>query len=235
MTDSTLKFAHLDWDDIGAQLDAEGYALLPGILSPADARDLSRQYLSLKTLRHVELAADDLGHGDVMRLGLSLPMPWANWRAALYRHLVPIANRWNATLGIACRYPEDLATFIRQNHDEGQTEPMSHLSRLAAGDYLALSQNNAGEHVFPMQIVALLSEPGVDFEGGEFVLAEQRPRMQSRPMVLPLKLGDVAIISTAQRPFKGSSGYYRVNIKHAISRVRSGERIGLALYLHDSP
>jgi hypothetical protein len=109
------------------------------------------------------------------------------------------------------------------------TQPQSHLNRLRVDDYLALHQRHDGEHVFPLQIVGLLTEPGSDFQGGEFVMTEQRPRMQSRPMVLPLKLGDAAIISTAQRPFKGTKGFYRVNLKHAISRVRGGERIGVEL------
>jgi len=137
-------------------------------------------------------------------------------------------------MGIDHRYPAELEDFLRHNQKAGQTRAQSHLSRLGLEDHVSLHQRNDGEQVFPMQIVAVLSEPGTDFRGGEFVMTEQRPRMQSRPMVLPLKLGDAAIITVAERPFKVTKGYYRVNLKHAIGRVRKGERIGLELSFHDA-
>ena len=138
-------------------------------------------------------------------------------------------------MGVDHRYPAELEDFLRRNQKAGQTRAQSHMSRLGVEDHVSLHQRNDGEQVFPMQIVAVLSEPGAEFQGGEFVMTEQRPRMQSRPSVLPLKLGDAAIIATAERPFKGTKGYYRVNLKHAISRVRKGERIGLELSFHDAP
>ncbi|WP_408164310.1 2OG-Fe(II) oxygenase [Caballeronia jiangsuensis] len=138
-------------------------------------------------------------------------------------------------MDVEYRYPAELEEFLRLNRTAGQVQQLSHLNRLGAGDYLALHQSSEGDHVFPLQVVALLSEPGKDFHGGEFVLTEQRPRMQSRPMVLPLGLGDMAIISTAHKPFRGTKGFYRVNLKHAISRVHRGERVGVALSFHDAP
>jgi hypothetical protein len=224
----------LDWTDIGLQLDAEGYAVLPGLLGADVARDLAQQSAA-PGARRVTLESGDLGRGELFYFGAGMPAPLEQWRTVLYRRLAAIANRWNETLGVAHRYPAELEDFLRHNRKAGQIRAQSHLSRLGVEDHVALHQRNDGEQVFPLQIVAVLSEPGADFQGGEFAMTEQRPRMQSRPMVLPLKLGDMAIITTAERPFKGAKGYYRVNLKHAISRVRKGERIGLELLFHDAP
>ena len=183
----------------------------------------------------MRLGSVDLGRGELLYLGARLPAPLAQWRTALYRRLAVIANRWNEDLGVEDRFPAQLEDFLQRNRSAGQMRAQSHLSRLGAEDHVALHQCNDGAQVFPLQIVAVLSEPGADFQGGEFVMTEQRPRMQSRPMVLPLRLGDLAVIATAERPFKGAKGYYRVNLKHAVSRVRQGERIGLELSLHDAP
>ena len=234
MTSIEATLDHLNWADIGSQLDAEGYAVLPGLLAADLARNLARQ-TAAPGVKRVSLESADQGRGALLYFGANIPAPLEQWRAALYRHLVAIANRWNETLGIEQRYPGELSAFLRLNREAGQKQAQSHLSRLGVEDYVALHRRNGGEQVFPMQVVAVLSEPGVDFEGGEFVMTEQRPRMQSRPMVLPLQLGDVAIIATAERPFKGAKGCYRVNLKHAISRVREGERIGLELSFHDAP
>lgn len=229
--DATLD--RLNWTDIGLQLDAEGYAVLPGLLGADVARGVARQATASGT-RRVTLESGDLGRGELFYFGAGMPAPLEQWRTAFYHCLVAIANRWNETLGVAHRYPAELEDFLRRNQKAGQTRAQSHLSRLGVEDHVALHQRNDGEQVFPLQIVAVLSEPGADFQGGEFVMAEQRPRMQSRPTVLPLKLGDMAVITTAERPFKGTKGYYRVNLKHAVSRVRQGERIGLELLFHDA-
>lgn len=223
----------LNWPDIGSQLDAEGYCLLPSLLSVDDARRLARRTTEWDT-SSVALELDGLGCGELFYFDEVMPTPLEHWHSAFYRRLAPIANRWNETLGIAHRYPVELAEFMLLNHKAGQTRPQSNLNRLGVEDHVVLHQRNDGEQVFPLQIVALLSGPGTDFQGGEFVLTERRPRMQSRPAVLPLRLGDVAIIATAERPFKGAKGYYRVNLKHAISRVRKGERFGLELTFHDA-
>jgi hypothetical protein len=234
MTSSAAAIDRLNWADIAAQLDAEGYALLPGLLGADLAQGLAYQADTTKVAQPVSLASGDLGRGELFYFGASLPVPWMTWRTAFYRHLAVVANRWNEILDVGYRYPAKLNDFLQRNRQAGQVQPQSHLNRLGVEDYLALHHRDDGEHVFPLQIIALLSEPGEDFQGGEFVMTEQRPRMQSRPMVLPLKLGDGAVISTAERPFKGSRGYYRVNLKHAISRVRSGERIGVELSFHDA-
>jgi len=147
--------------------------------------------------------------------------------------LAPIANHWAELLGKDSYYPSTLDGFLRGNHEASQIESLATASCLQEGDYQALHQHAEGKHVFPLQLVVLLSDPGTDFTGGEFVMTEQRPRMQSRPMVLPLRQGDAALITVAHRPHKGSNGYYRVNLKHAISRVHSGERIGVELLFHD--
>lgn len=222
----------LDWQGIAEQLDAEGYALLPGLIASDRAQDLARQADVLGPLRRVPLTAGDMGRGELFYFDEALPEPWRAGREAFYRGLAAIANRWRERMDSGYRFPAELEDFLQRNRQAGQLRPQSHLNRLGAQDYLALHQRSDGEHVFPLQVVALLSEPGKDFQGGEFVMTEQRPRMQSRPMVLPLKLGDAAIIGTAERPFEGSSGYYRVNLKHAVSRVRQGERIGMELSFH---
>src|SRR5690606_33721505 len=157
------------------------------------------------------------------------------WRTVFYRHLAPIANRWQESLGADYRYPDRLEAFLQRNREAGQAQPLSRLDRLVQGDYLALHQCTDGAHVFPLQLVLLLSEPGEAFTGGEFVMTEQRPRMQSRPMVVPLGIGDAAVIATAGRPVRGGRTCYRVNLRHAISRVHHGERIGVELSFHDSP
>ncbi|HHL0960153.1 TPA: 2OG-Fe(II) oxygenase [Serratia marcescens] len=223
----------LDWADIGIQLDAEGYALLPGLLD-ADQTGSLVQWMQ-KTGNTAPQSAPDLGGVDLHYFEAVLPALLDVWRTAFYGHLAVVANRWNETLSVSDRYPETLGDYLLRNQQAGQIRGQSHLSRLGIGDYVPLHQRNDGEQVFPLQIVALLSEPGADFQGGEFVMTEQRPRMQSRPLVLPLQLGDAAIIATAERPFKGAKGYYRVNLKHAISRVRKGVRIGLELSFHDAP
>lgn len=209
--------ARLDWSRIGAQLDEEGYVVLPGLLDGAQARSIAALIGTANVGQHVSV----------------LPEPLNAWHTAFYKHLAPIANRWNASLGIEEPFPVSFEAFHKQSKKAGQTTALSSWSRLREHDYQALHQHAEGKPFFPLQLVVLLSEPEKDFTGGEFVMTEQRPRMQSRPMVLPLHQGDVAIITAAQRPSKGSKGFYRVNIKHAVSRVRSGERIGLELFFHD--
>lgn len=231
MLEITLN--NLDWDETGRQLDADGYAILSGLLSADAASHLARD-ISAPGLRKVTLGSNDLGSGDLLYFDAELPASLESLRSALYRHLAPIANRWNDILGINSHYPAEFPKFRQRNRDAGQTQPQSHLTFLAEGDYVSLHQRGSGAQVFPLQIVAVLSDPDTDFQGGEFVTTEQRPRMQSRPGVLPLKLGDIAIISTAERPFKGTKGYYRVNLKHAVSRLHGGERIGLELFFHDA-
>lgn len=223
----------LDWADIAVQLDAEGYALLPGLFSVAATREFALLATHADAVC-TSLAAGGLGSGEGIHFGAALPPSLESLRAALYAPLAAIANRWSELLGGAARFPAMLHDFQQLNRSAGQTRAQSHLSRLRAEDHIALHQRSDGAVVFPLQLIALLSAPGAEFAGGEFVLTEQRPRMQSRPMVLPLALGDAAIIATAERPLRGSKGYYRGNLKHAVSRVRRGERLGLELSFHDA-
>lgn len=229
----THAIDRLDWTTIATQLDREGYALLPGLLSFEQADTLARQARNME--RHREIITGGSGHGERFFLPEPLPSPLDVIQTHFYTHLVHIANRWNEVLQTPDRYPTDLVQFLDFNRDCGQARTLSHLNRLGEADNLTLQQYTEGKQIFPLQIIALLSEPGSDFEGGELVMTEQRPRMQSRPMVLPLQQGDAAIIATAQRPFKGSKGYYRVQTRHAVSRVRRGERIGLELFFHHAP
>ncbi len=226
--------AKLNWTEIAAQLDQEAYAILPGLL---DARlaSLMAAWADTPAAACPPLATNEPGCGDVFFLTQALPEPLDAWRAALYEPLSAIANRWNEALGVEERFPATFNAFQERNKQAGQARAQSNLSRLRQYDHQPLHQRAEGMLVFPLQLVALLSEPGKDFTGGEFVMTEQRPRMQSRPMVLPLHRGDAAIITVSQRPCKGGRGYYRTNIKHAISPVRSGERIGLELLFHDAP
>ena len=224
----------LNWQEIGSQLDQEGYAMLPGLFDEGLADLMAAWIHKAGPDRPVSPAASEAGHGDVFFLTQALPEPLTALRPALYAPLSNIANRWNEVLGSEARFPAAFEAFRKQNKVASQPYGQSNISRLREQDYQPLSQRAEGLLVFPLQLVALLSEPGRDFTGGEFVMTEQRPRMQSRPMVLPLHRGDAAIITVGQRPFSGSRGFYRVNIKHAISPVRSGERIGLELLFHDA-
>lgn len=209
MTSATPDLTRYDWDLIARQLDAEGWALLPGLF-PQDAARQAAQ--------------------------TSADPAWLNaLRADLYRRLLPIARAWTAALGQDAAFPDDFTAWTQRLRDAGQTRQLSGLHRLQADGYQPLIQHADGELVFPLQLVALLSEPGVDFAGGEFVMTEQRPRMQSRPMVLPLGLGDGAVIAVSHRPFQGARDRYRVTARQAVSRVRAGERIGLEVLLHDGP
>lgn len=227
---------YLDRERITASLDQEGYCLLPKLLDAEQARALGTSVMHAAGDRvQQSLEKIGLGRGALWRLIGPSPNPLDAWRDALYELLAPIANKWNAAMGSESVYPAKLSEFHSKRPEASQDQSHVTLSRLREDDYQALHQSTYGEIGFPLQLIILLSEPGADFVGGEFVMTEQRPRMQSRPMVLPLRLGDAALITVATRPFKGSKGYYRVNMKHAVSRVRQGERLGLELLLHDVP
>lgn len=241
MTIFTDQIDRLNWTSIATALDSEGYALLPGLFSTAQldvlTSQLSDQLRQINDLsRHrMSLARREPGHGQLLFFDDKLPEVLAALRTQLYRHLAPIANRWNEILKLDNRYPDTLDRFLQADHDAGQNRQLSHLHQLQESDYICLHQHNHGDLVFPLQVALLLSEPEQDFRGGELVMTEQRPRMQSRPLVLSLRPGDVALMSTGHRPIKGNKGFYRVNMKHAISRVRGGQRIGLELFFHHAP
>jgi len=225
----------VDWEAVGQSLDAEGHAVIERLLAPADCEALAGLYADDELFRsRVVMARHGFGRGEYKYLAYPLPPLVARLRDAFYPKLVPIANRWHQAMGIDVRFPATHAGFIARCHAAGQLRPTPLVLQYGEGDYNCLHQDLYGEHVFPLQVVLLLSEPGRDFTGGEFVMTEQRPRMQSRPMVLPLRQGDAAIIAVHNRPVQGTRGTYRVNLRHGVSRVRSGHRHTAGIIFHDA-
>ena len=225
----------LDWAGVAAALDADGAAVVEGLLARAQCEALAALYDEDAVFRsRVVMARHGFGRGEYRYFAYPLPDLVAELRAAFYPHLAPIANRWHEAMGLAARFPARHADYLARCHAAGQARPTPLLLRYGAGDHNCLHQDLYGEHVFPLQLVVLLAEPGRDFEGGEFVLTEQRPRMQSRPLVLPLRQGDAALIAVHQRPVQGTRGPYRVNLRHGVSTVRAGRRHALGIIFHDA-
>jgi len=225
----------INWDDVFQELDARGSAVLAHLLSPEECRRLAELYSNDDLFRsRVVMARHGFGRGEYKYFKYPLPGLIAELRTTTYPQLVPIANRWNESLGISARFPEKHADFIQRCHKAGQTKPTPLLLQYAAGDYNCLHQDLYGEHVFPLQLAILLSEPGRDFQGGEFVMTEQRPRMQSRAEVVPLRQGDGVVFAVHNRPVKGTRGVYRVNLRHGVSRLRAGRRHTLGVIFHDA-
>ncbi len=225
----------IDWPGIEAALDGYGCAVIPRLLSPSQCRALASLYADDSNFRsRIVMARHGFGRGEYQYFRYPLPDLIASLRSALYARLAPLANRWMSTLGVDVRYPATHAAFIRRCHAAGQLRPTPLLLRYGAGDYNCLHQDLYGEHVFPLQVAVLLSRPGSDFAGGEFVLTEQRPRMQSRVEVVPLGQGDAVIFAVSHRPVQGARGAYRVNMRHGVSRLRSGERHTLGIIFHDA-
>jgi hypothetical protein len=230
MAPASQPLDNYDWPRIARELDTQGWALLPSLFAPDDARGMAQA-----GIRGARPEPAQAGHGDRYALPDPLPPPLARLRADLYRRLLPVARAWAAALGQDVSYPDELAAYTQWNRQAGQRRALSTIQRLRADDYQPLLQHADGTCVFPLRLIALLSEPGEDYTGGEVVMTEQRPRMQSRPMVLPLQLGDAAVIAVSHRPVQGAQGIYRVTDRQAISRVRGGERLGLDLMLHEAP
>lgn len=225
----------LDWDRIGADLDAAGHALTGPLLDAGTCAALAGLYpLDAPFRSRVVMERHGFGKGEYKYFTHPLPDPIAALRAPLYRRLAPVANRWAAAMGLDTRYPAEHAEFLERCHAAGQTRPTPLLLKYGPGDYNCLHQDLYGETVFPLQIAILLSEPGSGFTGGEFVLTEQRPRMQSRATVVPLGLGEGVIFAVDQRPVQGSRGPFRVRHRHGVSPVRSGERYTLGIIFHDA-
>jgi hypothetical protein len=220
---------------LAKDLDQTGYAIIPGILSTDVCAALVALYPSDHPFRtRIVMAAHGFGRGEYKYFRYPLPTIVATLREKLYPQLAPIANRWNEALGSEIRYPANLDEFVERCHRAGQTKPTPLLLAYREGDYNRLHQDLYGEHVFPLQVAFLLSAPGTDFTGGEFVLTEQRPRMQSRAEVVPLAQGDGVIFPVHHRPVQGTRGTYRVNMRHGVSRVRSGSRHTLGIIFHDA-
>ncbi|HAP47175.1 MAG TPA: proline hydroxylase [Afipia sp.] len=225
----------MDWPDIATHLDGNGWAVLPRLLSPDECGSLAGLYGEDGIFRsHIIMARHGFGRGEYKYFSYPLPDIISALRTALYPQLAPIANRWNESMGIDVRYPAEHADFITRCHKAGQTRPTPLLLQYNAGDYNCLHQDLYGEHVFPLQVAVLLSEPERDFTGGEFVLTEQRPRMQSRAAVVPLKQGDAVVFAVHHRPVQGTRGTYRVNLRHGVSQLRSGHRHTVGIIFHDA-
>jgi hypothetical protein len=218
-----------------AQLDAQGSAVVEQLLTPHECRALAALYPEDHLFRsRVVMARHGFGRGEYRYFAYPLPADIAALRAAFYARLAPIANEWNERLGLEARYPPRHAEYLARCHAASQTRPTPLLLRYREGDYNCLHQDLYGEHVFPVQVAILLSEPVQDFSGGEFVITEQRPRMQTRAEVLGLRQGDAAIFAVSHRPVQGVRGTYRVNLRHGVSRLRSGERHTLGIIFHDA-
>ena len=229
------RIEQIDWTRVSQDLDAQGSAVLEHMLSPEECRELSALYPNDGLFRsRVVMGRHGFGRGEYKYFSYPLPDLVASLRASIYPRLVPIANRWNADMGIDIRYPENHEDFLDRCRRAGQSKPTPLLLQYGADDYNCLHQDLYGEHVFPLQVAFLLSEPGKEFEGGEFVMTEQRPRMQSRPIVVPLRQGDGVVFAVHNRPVQGTRGVYRVNLRHGVSRVRSGRRHTVGIIFHDA-
>jgi uncharacterized protein len=225
----------IHWQRVSAELDAEGSATVEGLLSPNECESLSKLYSENDRFRsRVVMSRQGFGRGEYKYFRYPLPHLIGNLRTAFYSYLVPIANRWNEAMNVAVRYPSHHADFLQRCHEAGQVKPTPLLLQYEAGDYNCLHQDLYGDNVFPIQLAILLNQPGEEFTGGEFVMTEQRPRMQSRPIVVSLKRGDGVLFAVHNRPVQGSRGFYRVNLRHGVSRIRSGGRHTVGIIFHDA-
>jgi len=225
----------LDWNAIATDLDAHGCAMLAGLLTSDECVELARRYADDGQFRsRVVMSRHGFGRGEYKYFAYPLPEPVASLRTALYPPLAAVANRWHEAMGIENRYPAEHAAFLERCREAGQARPTPLLLQYGVGDYNCLHQDLYGDLAFPLQVAILLAEPGVAFTGGEFVLTEQRPRMQSRVEVVPLSRGDGVIFPVHHRPVRGTRGVYRVNLRHGVSRVRSGHRATLGIIFHDA-
>jgi uncharacterized protein len=231
----TDRVDNFDWQQISRALDQQGNGLLKGLLTSEECDALTALYTQDEHFRsRIVMERFSFGRGEYKYFKYPLPGVVSGLRAALYLHLEPVANRWNELMDIDVRYPKQHSEFIARCHEAGQLKPTPLLLQYGAGDFNCLHQDLYGEHVFPIQITILLSQPERDFTGGEFVLTEQRPRMQSRVEVVPLAKGDAIAFAVNYRPAQGKRGYYRVNFRHGVSRVRSGRRYTLGVIFHDA-
>lgn len=224
-----------DWSRLAGELNGYGCAVLPSLLSPDECRAIAALYPDESHFRsHIVMARHGFGKGEYRYFKYPLPDLLGGIRTALYPRLAGVANDWNERMGMDQRFPDDHAAFLRRCHDAGQTRPTPLLLQYVPGDFNCLHQDLYGDVWFPIQVAILLSEPNRDFTGGEFALTEQRPRMQSRVEVVPLHQGDAVAFAVYNRPVQGSKGSYRVNLRHGVSRVRSGMRHTVGIIFHDA-
>ncbi len=229
------RLAGTAWGAVESALDERGVAIVPGLMARGECRALASLYAADAGFRsRVVMSRHGFGRGEYRYFDYPLPGGVAALRGALYSQLAPIANRWNERLRIDTRFPATHAEFLARCHAAGQTRATPLLLQYGGGDYNCLHRDLYGEHVFPLQMAILLSAPGEDFTGGEFVVTEQRPRMQSLVEVVPLAQGDAVIFAVNERPVNGTRGDYRVQHRHGVSRIRSGCRHTLGIILHDA-
>jgi hypothetical protein len=234
-TPAEARVASYDWRALGEALDTQGCAVLGKLLAREECEAIAALYPHEEQFRsHVVMARHGFGKGEYRYFSYPLPEVIARLRGALYQRLAPIANAWSERMGEARRYPAQHAEFLELCREAGQTRPTPLLLQYVPGDFNCLHQDLYGDLAFPLQVAVLLSEPDRDFEGGEFVLTEQRPRMQSRVDVVPLRQGDAVAFAVHNRPMRGTKGYYRVNMRHGVCRVRSGRRHTLGVIFHDA-
>jgi len=229
------RVAAYDWKALAGELDSFGCAVLAKLLAPEECRAIAGLYPDESHFRsHIVMARHGFGKGEYRYFRYPLPDLLGGLRTALYPRLADVANEWNVRMGIDERYPDEHASFLKQCHAAGQMRPTPLLLQYVPGDFNCLHQDLYGDLAFPIQVAILLSEPGRDFTGGEFALTEQRPRMQSRVEVVPLRQGDAVAFAVHNRPVRGSKGNYRVNLRHGVSRVRSGMRHTVGIIFHDA-
>jgi hypothetical protein len=231
----TERLKGVAWEQMENELDGYGGAILKRLLTPEECDGIATMYPDDAGFRsRVVMTRHGFGRGEYKYFRYPLPDLVEDLRTSLYPRLAPIANRWNEALRIDVRYPKTHAEFLERCHKTGQRRPTPLLLQYSEGDYNCLHQDLYGEHVFPLQVAILLSEPGRDFAGGDFVLTEQRPRMQSRVEVVPLRQGDGVAFAVHHRPVQGTRGTYRVNLRHGVSRIREGHRHTLGIIFHDA-
>lgn len=234
-TSAEARVAAYDWKAITGELDSYGCAVLPQLFTPEECGDIAALYSDENHFRsRILMARHGFGKGEYRYFKYPLPDLLGGIRTALYPRLAGVANAWNERMGMAQRFPDNHAAFLQQCHEAGQTRPTPLLLQYVPGDFNCLHQDLYGDLFFPIQVAILLSEPGRDFTGGEFALTEQRPRMQSRVEVVPMRQGDAVAFAVHNRPVHGTKGNYRVNLRHGVSRIRSGMRHTVGIIFHDA-
>jgi hypothetical protein len=233
--DVTARMQRIDDAALEADLEAQGWCVMRGLLAREECDDIACLYEKEALFRsHVVMARHGFGRGEYRYFSYPLPPLVQQLRKLLYVHLAPIANQWHARMGMAARFPAAHDEFIARCAASGQSRPTPLLLKYGEGDYNCLHQDLYGEHVFPLQVAVLLSEPGTDFTGGEFVLTEQRPRMQTRAAVVSLAKGDAVVFAVNSRPVHGTRGDYRVKLRHGVSKIIAGHRRTLGIIFHDA-
>jgi hypothetical protein len=229
------RLERYDWAAVASNLSSYGCAVLDGLLAANECKSIAALYPKDEMFRsHVHMARHGFGKGEYKYFRYPLPALLNTLRPALYSRVVTVANEWNERMKVAARYPHQHADYLKLCHKAGQLRPTPLLLQYATGDFNCLHQDLYGELAFPLQFTILLSQPDIDFTGGEFVLTEQRPRMQSRVEAVPLQQGDAVVFAVNSRPVQGTKGVYRVNMRHGVSRIRSGQRHTLGIIFHDA-